>query len=257
MKWIPPNKKWTPPKTFCNTPKRTPPTTRKLVNKTPKWKPPPVKSTRDEPSITQEEPPGQQEELIINNLYYYPLYSGWLFPKNPFIFSTPSQAASWTISRFKTNGLSNIWGPGMYPDFLRFVGTINTDQSNLEISNFRTSRKPSQIEEHYFLEVVFYDIIDPTAIRDSSYMRLNDKLFLNIIATLKDTPDYFMSSTSIYRPKSLCVSSVPTDVYYRFSRFIYGKRSPTSLFIQLEQRVLFLKTNVYCSHGNHHVFSEF
>ena len=172
--------------------------------------------------------------------------------KKSFHFSTPSQAASWTISRFKRNGLSNIWGPGMYPDFLRFVGTINTEQSNLEISNFGRSRKPSQIEEHYFLEVVFYDIIDPTAIRDSSYMRLNDKLFLNIIATLKDTP-----STSIYQPKSLCVSSVPTHVYYRFSRFIYGKRSPTSLFIQLEQRVLFLKTNVYCSRGNHHVFSEF
>ncbi len=252
MKWIPPNEKWTSPKKINKQSKWTPPT--KLANNTHNWKPPPVESICDERSVTQDESPiHPNPKSPIQNEFYYPLYSGWCFPTYPFIFSSPSHAAAWTISRFKRNGLSNIWGPGRYPDFLQYVGTIETERSNLEPTTFLTSRKPSQIEDHYFSGVEFFNILDPTAITGSSYSRLNNNLYTNVIATMKDTPDYFLSSTSIYRPKSLCVSSVSTDVEYRFSRFLHGKKAPDSAFIQLEQRVFSLRTglrtDVYCSHG--------
>ena len=61
---------------------------------------------------------------------YYPLYSGWSFPSMPHFFLTPTEACSWALSRFKRDGLSNIWGNGIYPEFIKFVGVIVTDNKS-------------------------------------------------------------------------------------------------------------------------------
>ena len=53
--------------------------------------------------------------------YYYPLYSGWMFPPFPHLFEQPSQALTWSLSRFKQDGLSNIWEAHHYPELMHFI----------------------------------------------------------------------------------------------------------------------------------------
>ena len=60
----------------------------------------------------------RESEQQCNITFYYPLYNGYNFPDVSPVFRYPSHAAAWAISRFKRDGLSNIWGPDKYPDFL-------------------------------------------------------------------------------------------------------------------------------------------
>jgi hypothetical protein len=55
---------------------------------------------------------------------YYPLHSGWKFPDFPFLFHKPTDSSCRAISRLKQDGLENVWEPGEYLDFLRFVGRV-------------------------------------------------------------------------------------------------------------------------------------
>jgi hypothetical protein len=64
-----------------------------------------------------------QNKIILSN-------SGWSFPSMPHFFLTPTEACSWALSRFKRDGLSNIWGYGIYPAFIKFVGVLVTDNSS-------------------------------------------------------------------------------------------------------------------------------
>jgi hypothetical protein len=63
---------------------------------------------------------------------YYPIYSGWSFPCMPHFFLTPGETCSWALSRFKRDGLSNICGNGIYPEFIKFVGVLVTDNSSFQ-----------------------------------------------------------------------------------------------------------------------------
>jgi hypothetical protein len=62
------------------------------------------------------------EDNEVYVVLYYPLYSGWYSPEYPFLFKKPNKAAWWAISRFKQDGLGNVWGQGNYPRFLSFDG---------------------------------------------------------------------------------------------------------------------------------------
>jgi hypothetical protein len=79
---------------------------------------------------------------------YYPLYSGWSFPSMPHFFLMPDEACSWTLSRFKRDGLSNIWGDGVYPEFIQFVGVIVTEASSFQECT-KTVNLSSQIERDF------------------------------------------------------------------------------------------------------------
>ena len=81
-------------------------------------------------------------------LLYYPLYSGWSFPSMPHFFLMPGEACSWTLSRFKRDGLSNIWGDGVYPEFIQFVGVIVTEASSFQECT-KTVNLSSQIERDF------------------------------------------------------------------------------------------------------------
>jgi hypothetical protein len=64
--------------------------------------------------------------------FYYALYGGWAFPKTPYLFQTPLEACCWCISRFKRDGLSNIFGINNFPEFLNYIGVITTEDKNVE-----------------------------------------------------------------------------------------------------------------------------
>ena len=56
--------------------------------------------------------------------YFYPIYGGWQFPEQPFLFKEPAQALSYGLFKFKQDGLVNMWGPDAYPSFARHIGQV-------------------------------------------------------------------------------------------------------------------------------------
>ena len=68
--------------------------------------------------VTFDNPTEDNEVYIV---LYYPLYSGWDFPEYPFLFKKPNMVVCWAMSRFKQDGLGNVWGQGQYPQLLSFV----------------------------------------------------------------------------------------------------------------------------------------
>jgi hypothetical protein len=66
----------------------------------------------------------------------------------PHFFLMPGEACSWTLSRFKRDGLSNIWGDGVYPEFIQFVGVIVTEASSFQECT-KTVNLSSQIERDF------------------------------------------------------------------------------------------------------------
>ena len=119
-KWVPPmprlkqHPKWVSPKprsgllssSIMDTKNR---------NQHPKWVPPKSRSE----STTIHKPPAPVPGL--NSLYFYSPYGGFSFHPTPILFQSPVEAISWGLSCFKIDGLSNVWGPESYPEFLIYV----------------------------------------------------------------------------------------------------------------------------------------
>jgi hypothetical protein len=80
---------------------------------------------------------------------YYPLYSGWEFPEYQFLFKEPSKATCWAISRFKRDGLGNVWGHIKYPPFLTYVGCVVMMKSDVQGALKNLTAK-STIEKYFF-----------------------------------------------------------------------------------------------------------
>lgn len=186
-------------------------------------------------------------------MYFYPIYCGWSFREEPPIFLLPAQALTWQLSRFKKDGLSNIWGPGLYPDFLKFVGTVAVHQSCIKSISLPSNR-PSKIENAFFSNVKFFEVSDSSKIVQSSYTRINEDIFILCSSTMKDTPDYQASSNSIYRATK-CTQGSRGDHKFVHSPFLSSKKKSDSKFIMLEKRFEYLKRNEYrnigmfnCSH---------
>ena len=160
----------------------------------------------------------------------------------------PSHALSWALSRFKKDGLGNAW-VGSLPSFLRFVGVTRVDPTNLRITSFSTHRR-SSLEDAFFSDVTFYDIIDPTVIPTTHYMQCSHALYTQCVNTFKTTQDYQMSSNSTYMPNRKCIDSTCEDVSFHHCPFLSSKKhSSCNLFIQLEKKFKYLKDNTYTDIG--------
>jgi len=63
----------------------------------------------------------------------------------PHFFGTPTEACSWALlSKFKKDGLSNICGYGVYPEFIKFIGVLEIDKSSLKRMCRKTSFHPKK-----------------------------------------------------------------------------------------------------------------
>ena len=127
--------------------------------------------------------------------FYYALYGGWAFPKTPYLFQTPLEACCWCISRFKRDGLSNIFGINNFPEFLNYIGVITTEVKNVEDCSVPFK---SSIERKFFSGVKFYNIKTSTAIR-ASYERVELCNLQKITNLFKPTIDFQRSASSTYR----------------------------------------------------------
>ena len=141
-----------------------------------------------------------QDDITFGK-FYYALYGGWAFPKTPYLFQTPLEACCWCISRFKRDGLSNIFGINKFPQFLNFIGVITTEVNNVE--DYSVLFK-SSIEREFFSGVKFNHIKTSTAIT-ASYERIELCNFQQITDLFKPSIDFQRSASSTYR-SSTCLS---------------------------------------------------
>ena len=189
--------------------------------------------------------------------YYYPLYNGWDMPEVPLMFDNPSSALCWSLSRFKRDGLSNIFGQDAYPPFMQYIGIAFTTNTNVTLTTMPYNKKLSQIEKGYFSNVEFFLPADSSQIT-TKYIKCKDCIFQKCIYSMKSLPDYQSSSNSIYKPNVMCPVSSHKDVEFCYSAFLASKKPSAKPFIMLESKFQYIKNNSYCSHGkNSHAKSYF
>ena len=129
-------------------------------------------------------------------------------------FLTPGEACLWALSRFKRDCLSNIWGDGVYPEFIKFVGVIVTDHSSFqECANngLFTSKK----EKDFFQGCKFFHLLNMDN-SISSYEQIHPTEFSVLAANLfYSRVDYQLSTTSTYRIGVTALSYPITISYYK------------------------------------------
>jgi hypothetical protein len=188
-----------------------------------KWSPPTSQQTNQSTlSSNSTHPLSATPATASTSAYYYPLYSGWMFPPFPYLFEQPSQALTWSLSRFKQDGLSNIWGADHYPEFMHFVGKVVVPVASIEATEQTT--RGSQVEKLYYSKVEFYKCTDPSMVHSTTYLRCSDILFMKCCSSLRNIQDYQMSSNSIYRSNKVCESSCDNDASQCFSTFLENKK---------------------------------
>jgi hypothetical protein len=138
----------------------------------------------------------------VNEVYvvlYYPLYSGWDFPEYLFFFKKPNEAAYWAISRFKRDGLGNVWGQGNYPQqFLSFVGRVMMKRCEVQVALESPTTK-SKIENSFFSQVIFHLPKENPILLGSDYVQLSKKTFFQCTGDFHtNEPDYQQSANSIH-----------------------------------------------------------
>ncbi len=222
----------------------------KKQSKNIKWQPPKPKLHLNwvPPSAKQESKPSPIVIKPSLTTYYYPHYNGWDMPHDPLLFKLPSAALCWALSRFKKDGLSNIFGPDQYPHFMQFIGIAYTSENNVIPTTMPSNKKPSKIEKRYFYHVEFLQLVDSSSVT-TKYMKCKDLLFQSCLQSMKSVPDYQSSSTSIYKPNTRCPTSSHEDVEFCHSKLLASKQTSSISFIKLEAKFKYMKQNSYCDHG--------
>jgi hypothetical protein len=182
------------------------------------------------------------------SVYYYPLYGGWQFPDQPFLFKQPAQALSYGLFKFKQDGLSNMWGQNAYPSFARHVGQVAVCPLQAPLLSVPTRKVKSEIEKHYFSGVSFYQWSGRITMDNHNYAESSERLFESCCNTMKPTQDYLMSTNSIFRSRMRCPSSSSVDVVPGRSNFLDNKKALGG-YIQIEKKFKSIKIRSYESHG--------
>jgi hypothetical protein len=179
----------------------------------------------------------------LSVILYYPLYSGWDFPQYPFLFKKWNEAACWAISRFKRDGLGNVWGQGKYPPFLSFDGQVMMMRSEVQVATESPMAK-SMLENHFFSQVLFHLPKKEPILLSSDYVQLSKETFLMCTwGFCKNEPDYQQSANSIYRDegKFSCQRMTINIIDKKFDVTLHQKLAKSSGFIQFEARFKYLK----------------
>ena len=186
----------------------------------------------------------QTDEKDIDVMLFYPLYSGWDFPEYPFLFKNPNQAACWAISRFKQDGLGNVWGQGKYLPFLRFVGQVKMRRSDVEVLLESPPIFKSKIEHRFFSQVIFHLPKKDSILLSSDYVQLSKETFDRCTGGFRNKePDYQQSSRSIYRDEDgfQCHNMTLNRIHKMFDVTLHQKLAKSNGFIRFEDRFKYLK----------------
>ena len=224
--------KWEPPKHRSNTKPKN------HLN----WSPPPNKTSL--PKLSNDPTSSKDTAAAM----YFPHYNGWDMPEVPLFFKHPSFALCWALSRFKRDGLSNIFGTNKYPPFMQYIGIAYTPESNVTSTAMPFNKKQSKIEKAYFSNVEFFLPVNSSLVQ-TKYIKCKDHLYRSCMESMKSLPDYQSSSNSIYKSNTRCPTSSHKDVEFCFSPFLASKKQPAGSFIKLESKFKYIKNNSYCDYG--------
>ncbi len=163
------------------------------------------------------------------------------------LFFTPGEACSWALSRFKRDCLSNIWGNGIYPEFIKFVRVIVTDHSSFQEctkNGLFTSKK----ETDFFRGCKFFHLLN----MDNSislYEQIHPTEFSVLAANLfHSRVDYQLSTTSTYRIGVTALSYPITITYYTVNNQLRVMQETSSDGIIRLERI--------CRHMKDHTFNN-
>jgi hypothetical protein len=110
----------------------------------------------------------------------------------------PNKAACWAISRFKRDGLGNVWVQGNYPQFLSFVSQVMMKRCEVQVALESPTTK-SKIEHCSFNQVIFHLPKENPILLSSDYVQLSEKTFFQCTGGFHtNEPDYQQSANSIY-----------------------------------------------------------
>jgi hypothetical protein len=182
---------------------------------------------------------------------YDPLYSGWDFPEYPFLFKKPNEAACWAISRFKRDGLGNVWGQGKYPQFLSFVGQVMMKRCEIQVALELMTNK-SKIENRFFSQVIFHLPKKNSIILRSDYVQLSEKTFFQCTGGFHtNKPDYQQSTNSIYQDQDRfsCQRMTMNTINKKFDVTLHQKLAQSGGFIQFEAWFNFMKDSPPKNYG--------
>jgi hypothetical protein len=151
------------------------------------------------------------EDNEVYVILYYPLYSGWDFSEYPFLFKKPNEAACWAMSRFKRDGLGNVWGQGKYPQFLSFVGQVMMKRCEVQVALESPTTK-SKIENCFFNQVIFHLSKKNSILLSSDYIQLSEKTFFQCITI---SPQTLSTKTRCHRPFRIVPYTCTFEQYLR------------------------------------------
>lgn len=175
--------------------------------------------------------------------YYYSPYGGWNSGHVPILFKSPGEAICWGISRFKRDGLSNSWGPGMYPDFLRFVFLASFRLgASIRVPLPSASGRRSKNELAYFEPATFHQVDPDTELLCSGYRFTTEEYFQQCANTMKTTPDWMCSSHSIYKRECRCIVGGFDQIFQKRDARLSCHRTRFK-FVQLENNFCIFKFN--------------
>jgi hypothetical protein len=103
------------------------------------------------------------------------------------------------ISRFKQDGLGNVWGQDNYPQFLSFVCQVMMNRCEVQAALESPTTK-SKIENCFFSQVIFYLPKKNPILLSNDYVQLSEKTFFQCSRGFNtNEPNYQQSANSIYQ----------------------------------------------------------
>ncbi len=173
---------------------------------------------------------------------FYPIYDGWQFRPAPPLVNQQSHALAWSISRFKKDGLSDIWNHTNFPNFMHLVGHVRLPKFEIEEINLPAGFRSSHIEAAYFENVQYFLCTDTEKVKYSSYLKCSDELFDICWNSIRECTDYFQSLRLIYHARLKCPTSTTEDVSFQFMPMLNDKLR-NNAFVSMVEKFKLLKTD--------------
>ena len=138
-----------------------------------RWEPPPNLGERLE---YLPQPNGR------HTTFFHHCYRGFHSNNTPILFLNTSEAPMWGITRFKRDGIANLWGPRNYPTFLHYVFEVSVCSGEAVSTNMPANGKPSK--EEFFSGSAFFSLAEGTELLSCRYIFCDHNKLLQCCETL-------------------------------------------------------------------------
>jgi hypothetical protein len=136
------------------------------------------------------------------------------------------------MSRFKQDGLGNVWGQGKNLQFLSFVGSVMMKRCEVQVA-LESPITKSKIENYFFSQVIFHLPKKEPILLSSDYVQLSEKMFCQCTGGLHtNEPNYQQATNYIYQDQdrfSCQRMTINTIINKKFNVTLHQKLAQSSL----------------------------